>query len=168
METLDLLQELVSSFDGTVVLISHDRDFLDRTVTATIAADGEGRWTVYAGGYTVMLAQRGGKVPGAGRGNGAAKQVRKLAKQLQDGGHEVSKKLSYKQKYALETLPAEMEKLAAEIGTLEAKLADPDLYAKDPQGFARIAGQLDEKRAALSAREEEWLQLEMLREEIEG
>jgi len=168
METLDLLQELVSSFDGTVVLISHDRDFLDRTVTATIAADGEGHWTVYAGGYTDMLAQRGGKIPGAGRGNGAAKPSRKPAKQAPEGGRETSKKLSYKQKYALETLPAAMEKLAAEIGTLEAKLADPDLYTKDPQGFARIAGQLDERRAALAAREEEWLELEMLREEIEG
>jgi ABC transport system ATP-binding/permease protein len=168
METLDLLQELVSGFDGTVVLISHDRDFLDRTVTATIASEGEGRWTVYAGGYTDMLAQRGGKPAATGRPNGVQKPERKDTKAAEPRARQTSSKLSYKQKYALENLPKEMEKLAAEIGTLEAKLADPDLYAKDPQGFSRIAGQLDEKRASLSAKEEEWLELEMLREEIEG
>ena len=168
METLDLLQELVSGFDGTVVLISHDRDFLDRTVTATIASEGEGRWTVYAGGYTDMLAQRGGKPAAAGRSNGAQKPERKDAKATEPRPRQAPTKLSYKQKYALENLPKEMERLAAEIGTLEAKLADPDLYAKDPQGFSRIAAQLDEKRASLSAKEEEWLELEMLREEIEG
>ena len=168
METLDLLQELVSGFDGTVVLISHDRDFLDRTVTATIASEGEGRWTVYAGGYTDMLAQGGGKPAASGRPNGAQKPERKDAKAAEPRARQTSSKLSYKQKYALENLPKEMETLAAEIGTLEAKLADPDLYAKDPQGFSRIAAQLDEKRASLSAKEEEWLELEMLREEIEG
>ncbi|NMG40705.1 ATP-binding cassette domain-containing protein [Chelativorans sp. ZYF759] len=168
METLDLLQELVAGFDGTVVLISHDRDFLDRTVTATIASEGQGRWIVYAGGYTDMLAQRGGKPAATGRPNGAQKPERKEAKSAEPRPRQASGKLSYKQKYALENLPKEMENLAAEIGKLEARLADPDLYAKDPQGFARIAGQLDEKRASLSAKEEEWLELEMLREEIEG
>ncbi|MGY6707725.1 MAG: ABC-F family ATP-binding cassette domain-containing protein [Rhizobiaceae bacterium] len=168
METLDLLQELVAGFDGTVVLISHDRDFLDRTVTATIASEGEGRWTVYAGGYSDMLAQRGGKPVSTAKPNGAQKTERRQEKAAEPRARQASSKLSYKQKYALETLPGEMEKLSAEIGSLEAKLADPDLYAKDPQGFSRIAGQLDEKRASLLAKEEEWLELEMLREEIEG
>ena len=117
------------------MLISHDRDFLDRTVTATIAADGEGHWTVYAGGYTDMLAQRGGKIRGAGRGNGAAKPSRKPAKQAPEGGRETSKKLSYKQKYALETLPAAMEKLAAEIGTLEAKTCRSRPLHQGPAGL---------------------------------
>jgi ABC transport system ATP-binding/permease protein len=168
METLDLLQELVVGFDGTVILISHDRDFLDRTVTATIAFEGGGRWAVYAGGYSDMIAQRAGRPSSAGRTNGAAKAERKPAKTERANMRQPARKLSYKQKFALETLPKEMEALAAEIGTLEAKLADPDLYAKDPQGFSRIAGQLDEKRASLSAKEEQWLDLEMLREEIEG
>ncbi|MFN4271683.1 MAG: ABC-F family ATP-binding cassette domain-containing protein [Aliihoeflea sp.] len=168
METLDLLQELVAGFDGTVVLISHDRDFLDRTVTATIASDADGGWTVYAGGYSDMLAQRGGKSQPPRTGNGASKTDRKELKPDPASDRQAAKKLSYKQKYALEMLPKEMEKLAAEIGTLEARLADPDLYSKNPQEFEKIAGKLDEKRAALSQAEEQWLELEMLREEIEG
>jgi ATP-binding cassette subfamily F protein uup len=77
-------------------------------------------------------------------------------------------KLSYKQKYALETLPGEIEKLAADISVLETKLADPALFAKDAEQFNRVALELDEKRARHAAMEEEWLELEMLREEIEG
>ena len=177
METLDLLQELIAGFPGTVLLVSHDRDFLDRTVNAVIAPDdarpGEGYWTVYAGGYSDMLAQRGGetrqqakpkqagapktpagpepKKPQPGRGKGKGKG-----------------KLSYKQKFALETLPGEIETLAADVATLEAKLADPQLFARDPAAFNATAAELDAKRERHAALEEEWLELEMLREEIEG
>ena len=171
IETLDLLQELVAGFPGTVLLVSHDRDFLDRTVSAIIAPDetrpGEGRWIAYAGGYSDMLAQRGAI---AAAPKPKAKPVtprsepETAAKSPQPG----KGKLSYKQKYALETLPAELEKLAGEIGTLEAKLADPALFAKDAGQFNRIAGELEEKRTKHAAMEEEWLELEMLREEIEG
>jgi ABC transport system ATP-binding/permease protein len=169
METLDLLQELVAGFDGTVVLISHDRDFLDRTVTATVAHEGEGRWVVYAGGYSDMVAQRAGKARPVreNRKQGAESDAKARSREPRSEGSQRSK-LSYKQKYALETLPGEIEKLTTEIERLEAKLADPDLYAKDPQAFSKTAAALDEKRADLSAKEEEWLELEMLREEIEG
>ncbi|APH70000.1 ABC-F family ATP-binding cassette domain-containing protein [Aquibium oceanicum] len=169
METLDLLQELVSGFPGTVILVSHDRDFLDRTVTSTIAPEGDGRWVEYAGGYTDLLAQRGSarferrggqaKAPEPNSSAGAKPEAPAKA---------ASKKLSYKQKFALETLPGKMETATAAIAKLEAKLADPQFFARDAAGFNRIAGELDKEREALSAMEEEWLELEMLREEIEG
>ncbi|WP_370322032.1 ABC-F family ATP-binding cassette domain-containing protein [Oricola sp.] len=171
IETLDLLQELVAGFPGTVLLVSHDRDFLDRTVSAVIAPDetrpGEGRWIAYAGGYSDMLAQRGAETaaPKPKAKPAASKPSAEPAAKASQSG---KGKLSYKQKYALETLPAEIEKLAGDIAALETKLADPNLFAKDAEKFNRIAGELDEKRTHHVAMEEEWLELEMLREEIEG
>jgi len=169
METLDLLQELVTGFAGTVILVSHDRDFLDRTVTSVIAPEGDGRWLEYAGGYADMMAQRREmaltkrevKVSGA-RGPSQAETAAPEPKR------EEKRKLSYKQKFALETLPGKIETLATEITVLENKLADPELYAKNPELFAKTAGELEKKREAHAAMEEEWLELEMLREEIEG
>ena len=167
METLDLLQELVAGFAGTVILVSHDRDFLDRTVTSTIAPEGDGRWVEYAGGYADMLAQRGAKAFGR-RGGEARKAGAPAAGKPAMGTKEPAKKLSYKQKFALENLPKKMEAASAEIGRLEAKLSDPTLYAKEPAAYQKLAAALDAERAKLSALEEEWLELEMLREEIEG
>ncbi|HHZ07409.1 MAG TPA: ATP-binding cassette domain-containing protein [Rhizobiales bacterium] len=167
METLDLLQELVAGYPGTVILVSHDRDFLDRTVTSTIAPDGNGRWVEYAGGYSDMLAQRGGT-----RLDDRKAERAKAAGETQPRGAEAAKaparKLSYKQKFALEALPGRMEKASGEIARLEAKLADPALFSRDPAAFNATAAALDKERAALAAMEEEWLELEMLREEIEG
>ncbi|MAS04504.1 MAG: elongation factor 3 [Ahrensia sp.] len=171
IETLDLLQELVAGFAGTVLLVSHDRDFLDRTVSAVIAPDetrpGEGRWIAYAGGYSDMLAQRGatGAAPKSKAKPAPPKPVPEPAAKVPQPS---KGKLSYKQKYALETLPAEIEKLSGEIAALETKLADPALFAKDADQFNRIAGELEEKRSRHAAMEEDWLELEMLREEIEG
>ncbi|PRD43911.1 elongation factor 3 [Phyllobacterium phragmitis] len=167
METLDLLQELVTGFAGTVILVSHDRDFLDRTVTSVIAPEGDGRWVEYAGGYADMMAQR--------RETALIKrEARVSAPRSQpqaDGassepGREEKRKLSYKQKFALESLPGKLEALTTEIAGLEAKLADPQLYAKNPDLFAKSAAELEKKRQAHAAMEEEWLELEMLREEI--
>jgi ATP-binding cassette subfamily F protein uup len=165
METLDLLQELVSNYPGTVILVSHDRDFLDRTVTSLLVPEGDGRWTEYAGGYSDMLAQRGtsGIAPRPAANGSGKPQVEKSGKPRQGGG-----KLSYKQKHALETLPRQMEAASAEIGRLEAKLADPNLYSKDPKAFADAAARLDAVREELAAMEEQWLELEMLREQVEG
>ncbi|MCT7376601.1 ABC-F family ATP-binding cassette domain-containing protein [Chelativorans salis] len=169
METLDLLQELVEGFPGTVILVSHDRDFLDRTVTTTIAPEGDGRWTEYAGGYSDMMAQRKG-VGLAGRKGRAAEQAGKPAgprrepKEPRPG----TKKLSYKQKFALETLPSRIEALGEKISGLEQNLADPTLYARDATAFSRLSKELDEKRSERERLEEEWLELEMLREEVEG
>ncbi|MGL4490022.1 MAG: ABC-F family ATP-binding cassette domain-containing protein, partial [Rhizobiaceae bacterium] len=137
METLDLLQELVAGFGGTVILISHDRDFLDRTVTSTIASDGNGKWTEYAGGYSDMLVQRRSQaqdVKQTVRSQGAA-QVAAVSK--------VPSKLSYKHKFALETLPGKIEDATKKIGMLEAKLADGTLFTKDPAAFNKIAADLD-------------------------
>jgi len=167
METLDLLQELVAGFAGTVILVSHDRDFLDRTVTSTIAPDGDGKWVEYAGGYADMLSQRGSKrFERKSRKSVEAEAAPKPQAAAQPKSS--SKKLSFKQKFALESLPKKMAEVNGKIATLETRLADPKLFAKDPAGFQKIAATLDAERAALAAMEEEWLELEMLREEIEG
>nr|WP_238484278.1 ABC-F family ATP-binding cassette domain-containing protein [Oricola indica] len=171
METLDLLQELVSGFPGTVLLVSHDRDFLDRTVNAVIAPDdtrpGEGRWIAYAGGYSDMLAQKG-ETARSQKTKAKPAASKAPAAPAAKPSQPAKGKLSYKQKYALETLPAEIEKLSGEIEDLEANLADPKLFSSDAAAFNRIAADLEAKRERHSALEEQWLELEMLREEVEG
>ncbi|MGV2066031.1 ABC-F family ATP-binding cassette domain-containing protein [Agrobacterium sp. 22-226-1] len=172
IETLDLLQEIVAGFSGTVILVSHDRDFLDRTVTSTIAPvnpdEPDGRWIEYAGGYSDMMAQR----------KGAAEEKRKAEKQEKakaapsaSASQDPSKakgKLSFKQKFALENLPKEMEKAQGEIAKHEQRMADPELFTKDPAAFNTLAQEMSKLRDKLEAMEEEWLELEMLREELEG
>ena len=169
METLELLQELVAGYPGTVILVSHDRDFLDRTVTSIVAPEADGRWTEYAGGYSDMLAQRGGA--GLGQRKSAKREAAPSAQPARgeaEASKPATKKLSYKQKFALESLPGRMEQASARIAALEAKLADPALFSRDPAAFNGIAATLDGERAALAAMEEEWLDLELLREAIEG
>jgi ATP-binding cassette subfamily F protein uup len=166
METLELLQELVAGFSGTVLLVSHDRDFLDRTVTSVIAPEGGGRWVEYAGGYSDMLAQRGGR-------RLDDRKVRRKADPTQEKAAAVqpkaaAKKLSYKQQFALDNLPKKMEAVAQSIARLEDAIADPAYYERDPGGFQKTIAALDKERATLAALEEEWLELEMLREELEG
>ena len=169
METLELLQELIAGFDGTVLLVSHDRDFLDRTVNAVIAPDDDrpGHWLVHAGGYSDMVARR--KAAAAPKGAGEKRaSAPKDGSQGQDGPARPARKLSYKQKYALETLPGEMDALAAEIAALEERMADPGLFARDAAAFDRAAKALEDKRAAHAAKEDTWLELELLREAVEG
>ena len=174
IETLDLLQEIVAGYSGTVILVSHDRDFLDRTVTSTIApADPEhpdGRWIEYAGGYSDMLAQKKGAEDDRKKAEKAekAKSSDGGAAKPADGGTKAKGKLSYKQKFALENLPKEMEKTQKEIAAREAKMADPNLFAKDQATFNKLAAETEKLRADLIRMEEEWLELEMLREELEG
>jgi len=168
METLDLLQELVAGFAGTVILVSHDRDFLDRTVTSTIAPNGDGTWTEYAGGYTDMLAQRGGKKLDDRRGVTKPPSEPRPASEQKAQPKQPARKLSYKQKFALETLPKRMEEAVANIGVIEQRLADPGLYRRDPKTFADATASLDKARGELAVMEDEWLELEMLRETIEG
>jgi ATP-binding cassette subfamily F protein uup len=164
LETLELLQERLSEYPGTVLLVSHDRDFLDRVVTATIAAEGNGRWVEYAGGYTDMLAQRGpvpaGPVPAARRPRAAAKPPPQ--------GDARPRRMTFKDRHALETLPVRIAALQAEIADKHVLLADPDLYARDPARFARLTEALSVAQDALAAAEEQWLTLEVLREEIGG
>lgn len=158
LETLDLLQEMLATYAGTIVLVSHDRDFLDRTVTHILAAEGEGNWVLYAGGYSDMVRQRK-PVELAG----AAKKVEKKDAPSRDRSQR-KVRLSYKQTYRLERLPTEIEDLRAAIAACETQMADPEFYAKDPQSFSSIAQQLAEHRSALTRAEEEWLELEILRE----
>ena len=174
IETLDLLQEIVAGYSGTVILVSHDRDFLDRTVTSTIAPANpeapDGRWIEYAGGYSDMLAQKKGAEDERRKAEKAekAKSSDGSAAKPADGGAKAKGKLSYKQKFALENLPKEMEKTEKEIAAREAKMADPNLFTKDPATFNKLATETEKLRADLVRMEEEWLELEMLREELEG
>ncbi len=166
METLDLLQELVAGFSGTVILVSHDRDFLDRTVTTVLAPERNGRWLQYAGGYSDMIAQRKGIEVAK---NKTEKTVSSsVSPEPQREKRTEKQKLSYKQKFALEKLPLEIDELHKLIGALEKEFSDPQLYMKDEKRFHELSQLLDKKRTELSKKEEEWLELEMLREEIEN
>jgi ABC transport system ATP-binding/permease protein len=162
LETLDLLEELIDEYPGTVLLVSHDRDFLDRTVTALIFAEGDGRFTEYAGGYTDMIAQRGGGVDAAK----AEKKDRAPKERVKSDAPR--RKLSFNDKHALEKLPGEIDKLTKEIARLHADLADPALYAKDPARVATLSTRLTAAESERTAAEDRWLELEALREEIEG
>jgi ABC transport system ATP-binding/permease protein len=164
LETLDLLQEMLADYPGTVILVSHDRDFLDRVATCVLMAEGDGRFLEYAGGYSDMVAQRGEGV--AAKKRETAKPAKASAPRV-DAPASERRKLSFKDKHALETLPARIEQLHAEIGTLRAALADDGLYARDPKAFAATAAKLSRAEADLAAAEERWLELEMLREAVE-
>ena len=162
LETLDLLQERLAEYPGTVLLVSHDRDFLDRVVISTIAADGNGRWIEYAGGYTDMLAQRGSP-PGPAA---VTKEPRRVAETRAQPAAQ-PRRMSFNDRHALKTLPARIAALQAEIAGLNAVLADPDLYARDAARFGATTRALAAARDALLAAEEKWLTLEMLREAID-
>ncbi|MGF0539843.1 ABC-F family ATP-binding cassette domain-containing protein [Agrobacterium sp. ES01] len=172
IETLDLLQEIVAGYSGTVILVSHDRDFLDRTVTSTIAPanpeDPDGRWIEYAGGYSDMMAQRKGAEDERRKIEKAEKTKASGSQSSSVSGQKNKVKLSFKQKFALENLPKEMKKAEQEIAACEAKMADPNLFTKDPATFNKLAAEMEKLRADVARWEEEWLELEMLREELEG
>lgn len=166
IETLDLLQELLADYGGTVLLVSHDRDFLDRVVSSTLISDGDGIWTEFAGGYSDMLAQRGRGVGAKARavpakGSAAAS----LTPAPAASATAAKRKLSFNEQHALKTLPQQLDKLQAEAGKLNAALAG-DLYTRDPKLFAKATARLDEVTREIAQTEERWLELEMLREEI--
>lgn len=167
LETLDLLQEMLGDYPGTVIVVSHDRDFLDRVATSVIVAEGEGIWTEYAGGYSDMVTQRGFGV--------TKPELEKAAVKTAGGRNAVmpsiaptKAKLSFKQKHALETLPKTIAAREAEIAALNAKLADPKLYGRDPKAFAEASAKLTAAEKAKAKSEDEWLELEAIREQIEG
>jgi len=165
LETLDVLEEMLGDYQGTVILISHDRDFLDRVVTSVIVPEGNGRWIEYAGGYTDMLAQRGADLQRAApkpATNNEPPPV-KAAKPATPG----KRRLNFNEKHALETLPKTIETLHAEIAGHQAKLDDPDLYSKDRKAFDQASQAIAAAQDKLREAEDRWLELEMLREEIE-
>ena len=159
VETLDLLQELLDDYDVTVLLVSHDRDFIDRVATTTIAMEGNGRATVYAGGWSDYQAQKPDEVATSEEKPKAAKATEKPKPQSKSAG------LSFTEKHRLEALPAEMERLEAEIAKLEQLISDPDLFTREPVKFQKATEALTERQTKLSAAEEEWL---MLEEKAEG
>ncbi|CAI8185898.1 MAG: ABC transporter ATP-binding protein uup [Alphaproteobacteria bacterium] len=167
LETLDLLQEMIAAYDGTVILVSHDRDFLDRTVTAIFNAEGEGRWVEYAGGYSDMKAQQ--KHHATAQVKGDEKPLSKSSDEARPAKPAATpRKLSYKHRFRLEKLPQEMADLQTTIQALETALADGSLFARDPEKFKTDAARLETAKIELVALEEEWLHLETLREEIEA
>ncbi|QOV95402.1 MULTISPECIES: ABC-F family ATP-binding cassette domain-containing protein [Novosphingobium] len=158
LETLDLLQEVISDYDGTVLIVSHDRDFLDRTVTITLGMDGSGKVDIVAGGYAdweKIRKQRQAGKPVA-RSAGADKPEAAVAAPVQPAK---KGKLSYKDQRDYELLPKRIEELDAAIARGEAQLADPDLYAKDPRKFDALMAALEKVRAEKEAAEERWLEL---------
>ncbi len=168
LETLDVLEEMIGDYAGTVLLISHDRDFLDRVVDSVIVPEGNGKWLAYAGGYTDMLAQRGDDV----RKTGAKPTVKTVvpieAKVPRTAAGLVKRKLNFNEKHALETLPGKIATLEAEIGRLQTVLADTTLYARDRVAFDRASSAMTAMQSELAAAEERWLELELKRDEIEN
>jgi ATP-binding cassette subfamily F protein uup len=167
LETLDVLEEMLSEYTGTILLISHDRDFLDRIATSVIVPEGNGRWLEYAGGYTDMLLQRGADLAARAVPARAARKNRDEAPaRVSEASADPRKRLSFHQQHALKTLPSRIETLTKEIAALQAKLADPALFARDRKAFDTASAGAAEKAAELEAAETEWLELEILREEI--
>ena len=165
LETLDLLQEMLADYKGTVLLVSHDRDFLDRVATSILMYEGDGNWTEYAGGYTDMVAQRGAGVDA--RDMKVVERERSVAI-AQTPRPQGKRKLTFKDKFALETLPAKMKALDDELDKLSAKLGDADLFTRDPKKFEKIMHRLQAAQAEKHDAEEQWLELELMREELEA
>lgn len=159
LETLDLLQEMLTDYKGTVLLVSHDRDFLDRVATSVLAYEGDAVWREYAGGYSDMVDQRG-------RGVEAKASAAAKASKKSKGGNKpkapAKAKISYKDKYALETLPGEIEAMEAGIAKLQTIIADPDFFMRDGEAFNKAVKDLSAKQEQLEAAEERWLELELL------
>ncbi|MEL7280130.1 MAG: ATP-binding cassette domain-containing protein [Pseudomonadota bacterium] len=153
IETLDLMQELLDDYDGTVLLVSHDRDFLDRVATQSLGFEGRGQVTLYAGGWSDMQAQ------GAARGAAPADVKKPAQKSDKSKEKEARKGLSFAEKHRLETLPDEIDRLSAEIAKLEELLSDAELFTREPVKFRKASDALVERQEKLSAAEEEWLDL---------
>jgi ATP-binding cassette subfamily F protein uup len=161
LETLDLLEEVIADYPGTALLVSHDRDFLDRVATQIVLAEGDGRFTEYAGGYSDMLAQRGEKPA-------QRPEIRKDAKPPAEKRMRVNApKMNFSDLHALKTLPGKIAAADLRMEELEQSLSDTSLYAKDPARFAKLSAELAEIRAQKDADEERWLTLEMEREALE-
>ncbi len=156
VETLDLLQDILGEYDGTVLLISHDRDFLDRVASITVALEGDGQAVAYAGGWSDYRDQRGG-----GEGDVSPKQQAKAAKAAATAkGKATPKGLSFTERHKLETLPTEIARLEAEIAKLQGLMADPELFSREPVKFRKATEALTQRQKALAGAEEAWLALE--------
>ena len=162
LESMDLLQEVVADYDGTVMIVSHDRDFLDRTVSGVLAFEEQGRITPHAGGYSDYLSRR----TALAKADSKQRKAKKKPAQEKPSGPQ-KERLSYKQTYLLKTLPEEMSRLEAAIATAAEKLGDMTFFAKDPDAYQVLSAQMDADNTAFCEAEEIWLELEILRETIE-
>jgi ABC transport system ATP-binding/permease protein len=165
LDTLDLLQEMIADYPGTVLLVSHDRDFLDRTVSSVLVSEGEGRWIEYAGGYSDMVFQRGRGVEARAVDKAPRTKVERAPTAAPPSG---KRKLTFNEQHDLKTLPRRMSEIGDKIAKLQKTLADPTLYARDPALFQASSSHLARLQEELAAAEDRWLSLEMLREELEG
>ncbi|MDF2097229.1 ABC-F family ATP-binding cassette domain-containing protein [Aquibaculum arenosum] len=165
MDTLDLLAEVLDDYQGTLILVSHDRDFLDRLCTSVILLDGRGGAREYPGGFSDAVRQAGG-LPDARTSSTPTSSRSRPARR--PAAPRPSGKLSYKEQRELDGLPGEMDKLSAQVAAQEAKLADPGLYARDPAGFETASARLADLQARLAQAEERWLELEEKRERLAG
>ena len=161
METIDLLQEVVGDYDGTVLIVSHDRDFLDRTVTSTLAFEDAGKIVSHAGGYSDYLNRR---VKTEARQQAKAKKKSAAEKPRANR----AARLSYNETFLLDKLPQEIAELESFITKGEAKLADMDYFAKDPDGYQKLADKIGTAKSDKAAKEDQWLEIEMKREAIEN
>ncbi len=165
LETLDVLEDMLGDYQGTVILISHDRDFLDRVVTSVLVPEGNGRWIEYAGGYSDMLAQRGADLERQRAKPATPTGTTKAA--TSNSAPVPKRRLNFNEKHALETLPKTITRLQAEITRQALQLDDPNLYRDDRRKFEAVSAALATAQQQLQAAEDKWLELEMLREEIE-
>ena len=168
LETLDLLQEMLAEYAGTVLVVSHDRDFLDRVATSVIVAEGDGRWIEYAGGYTDMLAQRGAANDDKARAVAKPAIAATAPEAPPPSAPSRQRKLTYAQTQALTNLPKQIAALETEIATLGKKLADAQLFTRDPPGFHTATTRMAAAQSELETAESAWLELEMLKEEIDA
>lgn len=165
MDTLDLLQEVLADYAGTLILVSHDRDFLDRVVTSTVAMEGNGEAVEYAGGFSDYVAQR---PPQETSKPAPKKQSAKKSPAAKPPPTSAKRKLTFKEQRNLVEFPKKLERLQAEVAELENFLGDPQNFQKKPEAFQTSADRLTAAKSELAATEDDWLELEMLREEIEG
>ncbi|NGM49449.1 ABC-F family ATP-binding cassette domain-containing protein [Caulobacter sp. 602-2] len=170
MDTLDLLEELLADFEGTLILVSHDRDFIDRLATSTIAMNGHGDVLETPGGWTDLIDQAPDFFKGArgATGDFATGAPAPKAAPAAPAAPKKATKLSYKDQRRLEECEALIAGSPKILGDLEKKLDDPNLYARDPAGFDKIMKALDKARADLAQAEEDWLMLEEKREALAG
>ena len=169
LETLDLLQEVIADYEGTVLIVSHDRDFLDRTVTITLGLDGSGRVDVVAGGYEDWVKRRNqdGRSPAKAGAQTARSAARTAAPSGAPGPRpSPGNKLSYKDQRDLDRLPGEIERIEAEIAAIEEALHDPELYSRDRRKFDELTRQADKLRADKDAAEHRWLEVAEMAESL--
>jgi ATP-binding cassette subfamily F protein uup len=161
LETLDLLQEVIADYDGTVLIVSHDRDFLDRTVTITLGLDGSGKVDVVAGGYEDWERRRAA-------GRAASAPVKAGISAARPRISPANRKLTYKDQRDYDLLPNRIEEIEAAIARDEAALSDPNLYTRDPKRFAELTAAIERGRAERDAAEERWLELAEQMETLAG